>query len=161
MVKIWQYVLRWYQWLKWIQRLNCEAEEKPAFSSFKLSLDFISLCCLWRETGEISSSGLLSDFCSHPLQSPTKTHHRFILALTGLVYMETLKRVRLEELKLRLEWVSFQGEYTVSLHTVFVYFCTLHYGWGSCSPGQSKQAASSRQVAEWNDPYFPVIRAVT
>lgn len=35
----------------------------------------------------------VTPFSDEKPQSPTKTHHRFILALMGLVYMEALKRV--------------------------------------------------------------------
>lgn len=93
-VKIWLCAPMWCQGLEWMQRLSCESQEKPAVSSFKLNLGrvFLSIAC-GGGLGRFHLPGLLADFCSNPLlwwalrnPSPTKTHHRFTLALTGLVY---------------------------------------------------------------------------
>lgn len=135
----------WCQGLKWIQRLNCESEEEPAFSRFKLNLGrlYFSLLLMEGDWGDFifwsfgwflqSPPALMS--LEKP-QSPTKTHHRFILALMGLVYMEALKRVTLEELKLGLEWVAFQKDTRESkkfhcTQSLFIFACcTMGLGLG-------------------------------
>lgn len=108
----------WCQGLKWIHRLNCESEEKPVHSCFQLNLGWLyfSLLLMEGDWGDFIFLGFWLIFAVTPssdepweTQSPTKGHHRFILALTGLVYMEALRRVRLE-LKLGLEWVPFQED---------------------------------------------------
>lgn len=139
--------------------------------------DFISLYCLWRETGEISSSWAFGWFLQSPPslmslekpQSPTKTHHRFILALMGLVYMEALKRVALEELKLGLEWVPFQKDTRESkkfhcTQSLFIFACcTMGLGLGEVPvlQGNPSRLLLQGKLHSAMTPFSPVICGVT